>query len=1202
MENAPHPAPIPEAVRGTRLPERPRGTAAAPADVTDRVLSIPLFSGHWRKAGEAMAELVAILREEQATSLLETISHMTEPPLVVEETAVRWFAAVRRLPPDTAVVAVQEFLHLGWTWNQIGPSTGLILEDLLSLLYNALEVLGETPADIGLAGSLIRAGFTWPERFGHVLECTRIGGGNVVRALERAKELMPEAVQQARSSLVDFAAGTGWFLLDPEDLPVWRAIGRNGEQLYRKLRGFTIPVESLRLLAGVLGGLEEAGQLDRLLDDAVPETARAILGTIPDDDLGEVVPRLTAGAVEALRRRSEQDLCADLLSLRSLSSAPCAAGRAVVGILLFLGGGIVRHDDLGRILDLLRRTSPGAEKLTSLAEVLRDRTGVPPYLEPDAGATIRLLEAFFAFLDPAAGASRRTQHSVGYLLDAIFEGGRVEAAADILASQIRLAHSKPSHILSAAVLLRRTADHVPVVDLLPRSSRFAGVLDLLADSDRKQILEGVRPQWLGPMTVCNPAAVEQIAQFVEKVTSRELRARFLDKVVAPLIEESCIDDALFQEFLATAVLTYNRDMTMDQLREEETALLRKLFRAEDRTRALGATMERLLSIPGIEENRAGEVVGCARELCESLSRQAVWLERTGNIIYSRFLSEGLPAYVRILVEYPETSDSLTGGLAMELVDTLMPSMETPDSQVALWQLRTVVLFFGRLIPLATEILGGDPGMLAPYLREMAALSISARHGEPAGVNFLGAALPALEARLVKEFERRLSSDSPPVDLPMDISGPLLLEGWIHVRDGAEALLLEALGGLRPVVSDKAQRRTLVREGRRLLEGLLGSGNRDLLVSGGIPPEVRAEIGRMRRAVGNVDLLGVFEALEDPAATRTPGRDFPGAKGFLQEHPAPAGMNACRHWRRRVFTRLENLLIDVLLLTGGRSADPEIDRMLSDFVEISAFLGPDDDGTGPDRFEALEKALSPPEGGPPPTVAAAERSLERSFYKPFWRRLATKRIHEAAPGTASDRKAVRRLFDRMAAEGTTREQILFTKRYGSLFAAIEEDMALRKKGEYKTARSVLDNTWVFNPAAAKYPSVADTAREAVETYVQYFREIGARTGAVSAPEAGAISLGMRRRYRDNAGTVAILLKWTQDPRREKLLGLIEEHPVLLEAVSRDSELIQLMDAQWLSPRARKYMKALADRPDRLREVLAKLAGVVAEGDGSGLKYV
>lgn len=134
------------------------------------------------------------------------------------------------------------------------------------------------------------------------------------------------------------------------------------------------------------------------------------------------------------------------------------------------------------------------------------------------------------------------------------------------------------------------------------------------------------------------------------------------------------------------------------------------------------------------------------------------------------------------------------------------------------------------------------------------------------------------------------------------------------------------------------------------------------------------------------------------------------------------------------------------------------------------------------------------------------------------------------------------------------------------------------------------------------SALETAREAVETVAQFFLEVSTRTGAVSASEAGAISLGMRRKYRDNANTVAILIKWTQDSSRADLLSIVEAHQPLLEAVSRDSELIQMIDRLWSNGKARLYIRSLADRPDKLKKSLSRFTDRSSQGNSDGLRFI
>ncbi len=693
--------------------------------------------------------------------------------------------------------------------------------------------------------------------------------------------------------------------------------------------------------------------------------------------------------------------------------------------------------------------------------------------------------------------------------------------------------------------------------------------------------------------------MDEVIRSLERISAREHRSRFLDKVVAPLLEETVTDDPIFPELLATAVHTYCQDMTMEQLRTAEVVLLRKLFRAEDRSRALGATMEKLLSIPGIEESRAGEIISAARSLCEVLSQQAVWLEKSGHAVYSRFLAGGLTAYVRTLLEYTDAAELLAGGLAEELLTTIMPSSETSDATVAIWQLKTAALFFGRIIPLSAEILAGRPDILVPYLREMAALSMSSEHGEAAGAPFLAAAVPILEDRLVLEFERKLTTDSALDEVPADIEGSVLMANWRSVRNNATAILKRAVKNLGPVISRRTHRKILVREGKLLVEGLLRSGREDLLQGTDPPDSSRREILRLRKAAGGVDLIAVFHAFE--GGDQKEKANFPGAEGFFRSRKTPPGENMCRVWRKEVYSPLENVLLDMVMLYSDKKSLAGLELLIGDFVEIISFLGEDDEFKATNLVAALEHSLSVAEGGGLASMTGAARNLDRNIYRLLWRRKATKKTTVIVEEIDAGKKILKRLFDRMSAEESAGEQILFVKRYGRICVALEGSIMRRKRGEAKAIRSVLENMWLFNPAMQRSGSVVENARDAVETYIQYFREMGARTGAVTAPEAGAISLGMRRRYRDNASTVAILLKWTQDLDREELLGLVETHHILLEAVSRDVELIQMMDDLWPEPEARKYMKAMPDHPEKLREQLLRIAGKAAP-ESSGLRYI
>ena len=326
------------------------------------------------------------------------------------------------------------------------------------------------------------------------------------------------------------------------------------------------------------------------------------------------------------------------------------------------------------------------------------------------------------------------------------------------------------------------------------------------------------------------------------------------------------------------------------------------------------------------------------------------------------------------------------------------------------------------------------------------------------------------------------------------------------------------------------------------------------------------------------------------------------RNYFLARSCPPGENACRYWRKKVFSTLENVLLDIIVLCTDKRSLEIMERMIDDFVKIIGYLGTDDDFKPDIILTALEKSLSGSEGGRKMTVDIAAKNLDKNVYKLMWLRKATRKAAESVAGYVPGRKISIRLFDRISREKSAQQQILFMKNFGRIFSSLESEIMRRKTTEIKSVRSVLEHIWIFNPDAPKPASAVDTARDAVETVSQFFLEIGTRTGAVSAPEAGAISLGMRRKYRDNANTVAILIKWTQDSSRSDLLALVEAHQPLLEAVSRDSELINMIDNLWSIGKARLYIRSLADRPDKLKKRLVRFSGADAAGNNDGIQYI
>ena len=971
--------------------------------------SIPLFSREWKAPGKALAFLLSTIKDQDVEKLLTHLSRMTTPPPVLEESAIRWFTALANLPSDAVVVAVQEFFHLSWAWNQIGPMTGLVFEDLMSLLYKAFHVLTENPGDLYLAEKLIKYGIKWPERFGFMLERTRIGGGNVIRALNRAHGMVEDYPSSIRSSMIDFALQTGWYLLSEDDLPVWRSIGRTGESLYRKMRGFSLQMEVVRTLAGFLGKLEEDEALYGLISDANNMVISDIVGELDDDVMDEVTSRLSKRAEAALRRRAERNISLDILNLAiSDSSISLEYGRAIAQMVLFTGAGTPFYNCFREAYSIVSGTEDN-RKIVMISRMASERATVE-YLERcKTEYFLDFIPLALLFLRGISGADmKRTVSSAGRLMDFLLALEDPSSAIQGIREYLEAEEMDREKFLTAVTLMFRSSKAIQTEDVLSKGPLLTELLSLLDTDYRRRVLEGEQTDWLVPLLEDETESFEVVVDTLESVNNPDLRGRFMDKVMAPILQETDSENPVFKELISTALATYNREMSLDQLRQEETSILGKLFRAEDRSKALRKTMESLLRIPGIEERNASDLIYSARLLCDTLSQQAVWLDKTGHRIFSRFLSYGLTSLVKTLVAYPDIAEMISGSFIKRVIDTIIPSKETEDSDVALWQLRTASVFFGRIIPLTTELMADSPEILTSYFEDLAELAVLSKRGEPAGAEFLVWVSERLERELIKEFARKLTEESGYSGFQDKFETEKLMAKWRKIRDFSSVILKDILDSLQIMAKGPLYRRVIMEEGRKLSEGFIeiGSGG---IISVGVNRESRKDIEKLEELAGERDVIDILRVLEDGYETETGMRTeedeiVPASiTEFFSRKTVTPGQNVCRHWRKKVFTTFENILIDIMILCRNNEDLDKIDLVMDDFLSIVNYLGTDDDYKPDIVLTAMEKSLSKPESGGTMDIDSVIKNLDRNVYKLMWLRKATRKAAEAVSGYVPGRK-------------------------------------------------------------------------------------------------------------------------------------------------------------------------------------------------------
>ena len=1150
--NEPRPSPVPEVSTSAMLPRPRLDPSTVDRGIASGLSNLRVFEGsQWETSCIRLSSIVSALPEISRKRLLDSLGLISSPPPVEPELMEQWISAVSALPQTTHNTAVMEFFQIAWMWGQIAPVVDMDLTSVLALFYSAMKRLGEGNRSTAMAHFLVTLAGRWPERFCYWLECTAEHGDSVIQALKRSEDLLEDARPFARESLIDFGAEMGWKLLDEESLPIWKAIARNGELLYRRLRGFAVPESSMRLLSGVLAALEETQGMEQLLTEAAAATVCQKFEEVRSEQAVAALERLPE-VRDALVSSVEVEIGVNVLSLRGFLSSPEKTGRAMVAI----AGASMHANPLEGLRELVDNMNGNLSETEVTATA-----GLSRYLSAHGSRmTLRTLRRAGSIAEKiAAGPDAPVAgNAFKKLVDRIASLENPAEGMELLKTAAKRAACTLDEVIYTASFLLRSQSGAPDQELLRLVPLAAEIMGLLDKQQRKKLLGGLPPEWFDELIRTGPDALKSVLEALSKIAEEDRRARFLEMIVSPLLEEISAGEETFGEYLTLATADYNRPGNVDSLRDVERNLLSKLFRAGDRSRAVENSIAKLLQLPGLEGHRADDLLNRAKLLSEAFSTQAVW-EKQYSSAFSRFVRVGLQNLVRVLVGHPDAIDELTEGSLGSLIERIMPAGSgDSDNRIASWQIDAGAVFFGQALPLAVELTARKPGKLMPFLNRLSKTAIRSSHGVPAGEDYLSEVVIRLEQHLIEEYTIRIQSElTGKPAIPTRLSeewASELFEVWQGSRRQENTLMKEARRIAQILTTDSAMRGFFLRCCRKLAIGLSRAGL--LEATSFIHPDHAKEITRLRRSVGGADLVDVFRSYEHGGEILQL-EQLVGAERFFDSLKDTGGENPCRYWRKKVFSTFCNCMIDLMLVAAGRPEDAE--RLIESFLEVAEFLGTESGGEN--LLLALERSLAVKQGREPvKNVPAAIRNLEKQLFRPLWRRRAMSRLELLIAGMENRDQLVDRLLDRLSYERGIAAQVNFLRRFGLLYLAIEEAVLSEKSKRLDMhIHEALEETWLINPKAVRQDSAVETAREAFESIMEVFQRIRVRQGVVSAQQAEEISSEMRRRYRDNADSVAILLRWTMDPEKQDVLALLEEHPELLEAASQDTELLSAMDA-------------------------------------------
>jgi len=1168
------PAPVP-AIE-SRLPRIEVDVSLVDPRIVGRLSDLRVFSNEaWNDTCKIISLVIARLETEASERLEESLAAISAPPPIAPKLAKQWFSCVNKLYPEAVETAIMGFFRIVWMWERLGGALGSSLEVMLAYFFKALQALGESAMTAPAAHILINLAKRWPERLCYWLDRTSSGGLDVILAMKRAQILLPEAVPSSRETLLDFAADMGWRFLDEEDMPLWRAIGRRGELLYRRLRSYSIPTPYLKLLSGILGALEKKDGVESHLSEIRLETASRVFQENDLDLLASVLdnqPRIQR-ELDAL---TETEIAVEIISLKGMIRNPVLTSREIIEF-VSISGGTLKTKNLQKFLKSLNG-SINEDQIHAAVTYAR---------KLDSEEREDLTDSFFrAFLLIGRVLSGREldygiRNSIKRVFSSVLACSKPDRAVEILENALDSPGMDPDYVFITGSLLIRSSPEVETAEVLEKMVMASNLLLTLHTEDLIRITSGLPPFWFKTLSDKGSDALKQVTISLEEIDEKRRRGRFLDHIVSPLLEELDPEDSAFSECLSAAVMDYNRADTTSKLREAERSTLQRLFRAGNRTESLDVAMAALLKIPGLEGDRATVLLEMQRKICGELSRQEVWQEKTNKAV-SLFFDQGLNSIIRAFVDYPEVLDCLSLEGIETLLQKFMYTGSGTDGQLSRWQIETGTKFFGRVFPLAVELFGKEPKQLLPFLESIAEEAVHLSQGVPAGSEFLSEASFSLEHRVIEEYTIRLESwlafkATPPLRIDENWAGEFY-KRWSSDQEAETGIEKEATRTAQFLTTRRDLRKTFVTLSGELFTALSKSSLYEKEEM--IKKSWEAGIASFSAAMGSTDLLEVFRAFEKGSDTLSPQQMDTAEKFFLEEGN-PRGENPCTFWRRNVFSQFCNCLINMLMLDTNK--ETELILLLNGFQEVIEFLGAESPSG---ILAALGKSLS---GTAVKTTADANRIMERQLFRPLWRRRAMFRLELLVAGMSDQEQLLDNLLDRLSMEGDIIRQVSFLRWFGLLFLVIE--VATGKAGEDMDAgyniREALKESWVFNPHLERHGPFIDTVRETAEIAEEVFHFIRQKKGVVTAIAAEEISIQMRRKYRDNADSVAILLRWTLDPSREPLLVLLEDNQPLLQAASSDTELLRLLDVHGAKPEFMEVTQTFAGNPDLLKRKLKEM---------------
>jgi hypothetical protein len=1151
------------------VPDLPESSQVKIKDVPKLTASVGRL-GISKQLGSAvsvLASLISLMDRADAGRLYNSLSSLSSSMDFDESNALEWFTACHDLKTDTIGSAIYGFFLLAEI--NYKEKKHFDFSVALACLYKVLQsnsIKNKKRVEI-----LFSAARQFPHRFPFV--CIRIvsAGNKILPAVENMLSRLNslDLTREESTSVLDFTMETGWLLSGQDFDQVWKLISRKGSRIQGSLTGGMVPMSSVRFLAGLFRGIEEIKGMDEFLADERRDRVRALFKISSLHRAEETLssfPKLKL----LIDQQIQLDLTEEAISHRITENNHSKLGFTVIIFLEKVLDGVF-YDGLMRFLaatacELSFEVMKFLEKLV-VESSSENKLSLSDFM---------LFAGVVARVFSVCTMQDRTALKSFYRALTKLDLSQVAWAVEQL-DQALVNISVVSSVLSATSLVLRASGEENRKEFISRISVTSKLIDTFSETDREKALSGLVPAWVEILLSFSLETEEKVIGFLKRISDRNNRSRYLENVVTGLLSELHPKDTVFEDCLAFAVDGYNSSGVIEKLREVEHEVFKKVFRAGGRIKRVDGLMVDLLAVPGFEGEKTEQLISEIRLICNRFSRLAVW-EESGDSLFDEFIVHGVGDILRSFVDNPSSLEYVTEEIIELLLDKLIQDGQEHTSSCRMVNPGgTAQTFFGSILPAAIHLFGRKAKALPSFLFEISSEFSRSVGGMTADEKFVDFLVVKLEMEIQQDsvtvLESWLSQKTPPpLQIPEKWSNQKRKE-WNSLRAREDTSKMKLFGAVSAIIGSSGSKK---KEAILNTAGCLSRQLERAAVSGASSLSLKWDKTMIEQLLSLCGKTPLFEFFKGGNSLSKVDSDI---LSYLESIPGFMEQDIFHAWRQAALPPLLNCAMEIVLVSGNSQTHAM--KMAKSATDAVEFLGYDSANSFLSTLQESIRYTSSYEN--------ASAQMEKNFLLPLWKRNSAERLDLLMLGLKDSRLLTTILLERLSLEDRVVGKVKFMKHYATLFITVENALlGIHSDFEKTKIADGLMDSWVFSGTGSCTRKPVMEIFETVELVRDIFRRVKYNSGVVSASEAGEISADMRRKYRDNADSVAIILRWTVDPAREGLLQLLEESQLLLQAAGTDAELMRLLDMHGARSGFLQEAEPYSEDPSALKKFLKTLS--------------